>query len=331
MSSNEPIDGPPGVDPLEEVLALVEVRAQQASTLTGHGDWALRFPASAGAKFNAVLSGSCVIDTPGLERPLLLRTGDSFLLNRPQEFVLFTSAHASVQQASPIFRATAGTSIEVGPLEQPVSARLVGGSFAFGRRARELLLDTLPPLIYLPAHAEGAAMVPHLLNRIDREARIAGIGAHVVSEHLAVVLLVDVLRCHLTHHPDRAGWLQGLGDPVVSAALRAIHADPARRWTVQLLADAALVSRSTLAARFKTAVGQGPLEYLTKWRIELGAHRLAVTDQTIAVIADAVGYRSEASFALAFKRELGIPPGSYRKEVRKQDGATPPPRTPVHV
>ncbi|GAA3021383.1 AraC family transcriptional regulator [Streptomyces fulvorobeus] len=312
------------MDPLEEILTLVDVRAERASTLTGHGDWALRFPAPAGAKFNSVLSGSCMIDTPGLKEPLQLRTGDSFLLTRPQEFVLSTSARASVQQASPIFRATEGTtSVEIGPLGQPVSTRLVGGSFAFGRRARELLLDTLPPLIHLPAHAEGATMVPHLLNRIDHEARTAGLGAHVVSEHLAVVLLVDVLRCHLMHQPDRAGWLQGLGDPVVSTALRAIHADPARRWTVRLLADAALVSRSTLAARFKAAVGKGPLEYLTRWRLELGAHRLASTDQTIAVIADAVGYSSEASFALAFKRELGTAPGIYRKEIRHQDGTAP--------
>ncbi len=283
----------------------------------------MRFPAPAGAKFNSVIVGSCTIETEGLEHPLTLRAGDSFLLTRPQEFVLSTSPRTSVQSASPFFRATGGTSAEVGPVEQPVTARLVGGSFTFGRRARELLLDALPPLIHLPAHADGAAMVPHLLSRIDHEAHKGRIGANVVTEHLAVVLLIDVVRYHLAHHPDGTSWLQGLGDPVVSAALHAIHADPARRWTVRLIADATHVSRSTLAARFKAAVGQGPLEYLTRWRLELGAHRLAATDQTIATIADAVGYGSEAAFALAFKRELGTPPGSYRKEARKHDNETP--------
>ncbi|MFG2358691.1 cupin domain-containing protein [Streptomyces sp. NPDC048521] len=309
------------MDPLEDVLALVEVRAERASTLTGRGDWALRFPAPAGAKFNSVLVGSCMLDTPGLDHPLTLRAGDSFLLTRPQEFVLATSPQSSVQPASPLFRVTGGASAEVGSIDQPVTARLVGGSFTFGRRARELLLDALPPVIHLPAHAEGAAMLPHLLSRIDQEARTGGLGANVITEHLAVVLLIDVVRHHLTHHPDQTGWLHGLSDPVVSAALRAMHADPARRWTVRLLADIAHVSRSTLAARFKTAVGQGPLEYLTRWRLELGAHRLTATDQTIATIAGAVGYGSEAAFALAFKRELGTPPGSYRRESRKQDAA----------
>ncbi len=284
----------------------------------------MRLPAPDGAKFNSVLTGSCIVDTAGLAHPVALRAGDSFLLTRPQEFVLATSMNVDVQPASPLFRATGGSSAEAGPLDEPVTARLVGGSFAFGRRARELLLDALPPLIHLPAHADGAAMLPHLLTRIDREARTGGLASGVVTEHLAVVLLVDVVRYHLTQQPDRTGWLQGLSDPVVSAALHAIHADPARRWTVQLLADVALVSRSTLAARFKAVVGQGPLEYLTRWRLELGAHRLTGTDQTIAAIADAVGYGSEAAFALAFKRELGAPPGSYRRESRKADSFTPP-------
>jgi AraC-like DNA-binding protein len=313
------------VDPLEEVLALVEVHAERASTLTGHGNWALRFPAPDGAKFNSVLTGSCTIDTAGLDHPLTLRAGDSFLLTRPQEFILSTSPHSTVQPASPFFRASGGTSAEAGPSDEPVTARLVGGSFTFGRRARELLLDALPPVIHLPSHAEGAAMLPHLLTRIDQEARSSSLASNVVTEHLAVVLLIDVVRYHLTQQPDRTGWLQGLHDPVVSAALHAIHSDPARRWTVRLLADVALVSRSTLAARFKAVVGQGPLEYLTRWRLELGAHRLTATDQTIATIADAVGYGSEAAFALAFKRELGTPPGSYRREARHQ-GATEVPR-----
>lgn len=319
MSLVEPIDRPLLVDPLEDVLALVGVRAERAATLTGHGDWALRLPAPAGAKFNSVLAGSCTIDTEGLEHPLTLRAGDSFLLTRPQEFVLSTSPRTSVQPAAPFFRATGGTSAEVGPFEYPVTARLVGGSFTFGRRARELLLDALPPLIHLPAHADGAAMVPHLLNRIDHEIRSGRLGANVVTEHLAVVLLIDVVRYHFAHHPDGEGWLQGLSDPVVSAAMHAIHTDPARRWTVGLLAGTAHVSRSTLAARFKSAVGQGPLEYLTRWRLELGAHRLTASEQTIATIADAVGYGSEAAFALAFKRELGTPPGRYRREARRHD------------
>ncbi|MFE2546275.1 AraC family transcriptional regulator [Actinacidiphila glaucinigra] len=316
MSPIESIERPASVDPLEDVLTLADVRAERAATLTGHGDWALRFPPPTGAKFTSVLAGSCTVDTPGLAQPLTLRVGDSFLLTRPQEFVLATSPHADVQPASPVFSTGGSEGAQVGPADQPVTARLVGGSFTFGHRARELLLDTLPALIHLPSHADAASMVPHLLSRIDRETQHRSLGAQVVTEHLALVLLIDAVRHHLADHPNRAGWLRGLSDPVVSAALHAVHADPSRRWTVRLLADTANVSRSTLAARFKAAIGQGPLEYLTRWRLELGAHQLAATEQTVAAIAGTVGYSSESSFALAFKRELGIPPGIYRKRAR---------------
>jgi AraC-like DNA-binding protein len=313
MSPEKYIDRPASVDPLEDVLALIEARGELSSTLTGHGEWAVRFPAPAGAKFNSVLVGSCTIDTDGLEHPLTLRAGDSFLLTRPQEFVLATSAHAVEQPASPLFRPTRGRSAEVGPVHQPVTAALIGGSFTFDRRARELLLDALPPVIHLPAHAEDAAMAQYLLTRIGQEASGERIGAGAVGAHLAVVLLIDIIRYHLARNPAGTGWLHGLTDPVTAAALRAIHAAPGARWTVQSLADQAHVSRSTLAARFKAVVGLGPLEYLTRWRIEIGAHRLATTEQTIASIAEDVGYGSETAFALAFKRELGLPPGAYRR------------------
>ncbi|MER6539040.1 cupin domain-containing protein [Streptomyces sp. 900105755] len=304
-----------GVDPLEDVLALTGARATRAATLTGHGQWSLRFPPPAGAKFNAVMEGSCTLTTDAMERPLSLRAGDTFLLTRPQEFTLSTASHLPPQAASPLFRATREAA-EVGPPGQPVSARLVGGSFTFGRRARTLLLDALPPVLHLPAHADGAAMAPHLLTRIDQETRARRLGANVVTERLAVVLLVDMIRHHLARHPGGSGWLQGLADPVVSTALHAIHADPARNWTVRLLAETANVSRSAFAARFKKTVGKGPLQYLTQWRLELGAHRLANTEQTIAAIAAAVGYGSETAFSLAFKRELGTPPGGYRTQAR---------------
>ncbi|SDO65075.1 AraC family transcriptional regulator [Actinacidiphila guanduensis] len=305
------------VDPLEDVLALIGARAERAATLTGHGEWSLRFPPPAGAKFNAVLEGSCYLTSDVLERPLTLRAGDTFLLTRPQEFTLSTAPHLPAQAASPLFRATRDDAAVTGPPTQPVTARLVGGSFTFGRQARALLLDALPPVIHMPAHADGASMAPHVLTRIDHETRTRRLGANPVTEHLAVVLLIDMIRHHLSGHPGGTGWLHGLNDPVVAIGLRAIHTDPARHWTVRLLADTAHVSRSAFATRFKRTVGQGPLEYLTRWRLELGAQRLATTEQTIAAIADSVGYGSEAAFSLAFKRELGTPPGTYRRQAHR--------------
>ncbi|MET9110600.1 helix-turn-helix transcriptional regulator, partial [Streptomyces zhihengii] len=136
-------------------------------------------------------------------------------------------------------------------------------------------------------------------------------------EHLAVVMLVHVLRIHLARaSPAVPGWLAGLADPVVAAALAAVHGDPARAWTVADLARAGAVSRSTLASRFKQAVGQGPSEYLTSWRIELAAKRLLDDGETLSSVARAVGYGSESALSTAFKRVTGLSPREYRRRAR---------------
>jgi AraC-like DNA-binding protein len=303
------------LDLAEEVLTLADVQPQLMSTLVVHGDGALAFPAPAGAKFNAVTEGSCVLTVTGLE-PILLRAGDVFLLTRPAGFTLSTSPEAEVRPASPFFHGDNRRSAVVGSPADPVSARLIGGSFEFGGRARQLLLDWLPPLVHVPRQAVSALAVHQTLDRIDRELQDDAFGSRIVVQRLATIMLVDLLRHLVASGTEQRGWLGGLTEPATAAALRAMHADPARPWTVQQFAEVAHVSRSTLAARFKQTVGQGPLEYLTQWRIELGADRLARTEQNIAAIARDVGYGSEAAFSLAFKRVTGRAPGAYRREVR---------------
>lgn len=191
--------------------------------------------------------------------------------------------------------------------------RLIGGSFTFGARGQALLLDDLPTVIHVPANTSEAATVRWAIGEIETELRACAPAATLVASQLALVMLIRILRLHLARSPHPAdGWLAGLADPVSAAALRAMHARPAYGWTVAELARAAGVSRSTLAARFKRVVGTGPLEYLTGWRIELAADRLRHGDDTIATIARAVGYGSESSLSVAFKRATGQAPRAYR-------------------
>jgi AraC-like DNA-binding protein len=193
---------------------------------------------------------------------------------------------------------------------------LLGGRFDFGERARELLLDALPPVLHVPGDTEAAATLRWALAQVDAELRDRPVASGLVAEHLALIMLIHMLRLHLATTPAAGpGWLGGLADPVVAPALRALHADPARPWTVADLATVSAVSRSTLAARFKQAVGQGPLDYLTGWRIELAADRLRRGDG-IATIARAVGYGSESALSTAFKRETGRSPREFRRATR---------------
>ena len=194
---------------------------------------------------------------------------------------------------------------------------LIGGGFTFGDRAPALLLDALPPVVCVRADRPEAAAVRWAIERIGDELRDHRLGAGLVAEHLAIIMLIQILRLpQITPH----GWLAALGDPVVGVALRAVHADPARPWTVAELARAATVSRSTMAARFRSLVGQSPLEYLTGWRVELAAHRLREDSDTVAVIARDIGYGSESALSVAFKRIMGVSPAAYRRTFSGRHG-----------
>ena len=123
---------------------------------------------------------------------------------------------------------------------------------------------------------------------------------------------VQALRLHLTDtSAARVGWLFALADPQMSSALTALHDDPARRWTLQQLAAVAGMSRSSFAQRFKATVGTPPMDYLANWRMALAGGRLETTREPLSVIAQLVGYDSEAAFSTAFKRIMGCAPRQY--------------------
>ncbi|MEV0999461.1 AraC family transcriptional regulator [Nonomuraea sp. NPDC050202] len=309
-------------DPLEDVLTLIGTTSHLSVGLVAGGRWALSFGPPAGVKFNAVRRGHCVLTVDGVPEPIPLAEGDCFLLVQPRAFTLASEQGLRPLPAGPVFAAATGGVARVGEGEDVV---FVGGRFGFGERAQELLLDVLPPVIHVPGATAEAATVRWALELIDAELRERPLAATLVTEHLALVMLIHLLRLHLiTAGPgETSGWLAGLADPVVAPALRAMHARPAHAWTVSELAGAAAVSRSTLAARFKQVVGRGPLEYLTGWRIELAADRLRRGDETVAAIAHQVGYGSVSALSNAFKRVAGVSPRDYRLWKRENAAVSP--------
>jgi AraC-like DNA-binding protein len=296
------------VDPLEEVLALVGATSNLSASLAAGGRWALRFDPPVGVKFNAVRRGSCLLWVDGVPAPVNLGEGDCFLLTKPVPFTLAAEPDIAPEPAGPIFTDAVDGVARAGVGDDVF---LIGGAFSFTERARVLLLDALPPVIHVPVATPEAATVSWAVEELDTELRTARMGGTLVAEYLALIMLIRILRLHVARS-GRSGLLAGLADPVLAPALRAMHAHPAQPWTVAELARVGAVSRSTLAARFKEVVGQGPLEYLTGWRIELAADRIRRSDDTLSTIARAVGYGSESALSLAFKRTTGLSPRAYR-------------------
>jgi len=128
-------------------------------------------------------------------------------------------------------------------------------------------------------------------------------------------MFIEVVRRHLEDLPnDQTGWLAGLRDPIVGRALALMHDKPAQRWTLDKLAGEAGLSRSALAERFAACVGEPPMQYLTRWRMQMAARLLSDGKAKIAAVAAAVGYGSEAAFSRSFKRIAGTSPGSWRRQ-----------------
>ena len=299
------------LDPLDDVLRLLGVRGSLSAPLVAGGRWAVVFPPPAGVKFVGVRRGAALLQVEGEPAPVALGAGDCCLVTRARPFLLGSDLAGQPQPAHPLYVAAATDGVaRAGEGEEFLA---LGGSFDFGGRARDLLLDGLPPVVRVPAGTAEAGALDWSLQQLEREVRHPGIGSRLVAEHLALVMLVQVLRAHLATAGKAApGLLAALADPVVAPALRAMHERPAHAWTVAELAATAAVSRSTLAARFSRALGHGPLEHLTRWRIELAAERLRDGHDTLAVIARTVGYGSESALSNAFRRVTGSSPRQYR-------------------
>ena len=196
----------------------------------------------------------------------------------------------------------------------PESMALCGFFHCKGRLFNPLM-RSLPEVVVIRQDPDRTPWLAATLERTFDETLDQRPGGAALVERLTGLLFMEVVQRYLEQDMG-SGWLAGLADPVVGKVLALIHQQPARAWTVEVLAKRAAVSRSVLAERFVELVGMSPIKYLTAWRMELAAARLLDSTDGIAEIASDVGYESEASFSRAFKRHVGEPPARWRKARR---------------
>jgi AraC-like DNA-binding protein len=318
------------MDPLSQVLELLDLRAASPSRLEAGGRWALSFPGHQHLKIGAVVAGQCWL-IPDQAAPQHLTAGDCYLLVSSHPHTAASDDPASsTGPLSPVPASAVLPSPWPTPAyhqttpDDPGRTILLSGSLSFDDTAAALLLDRLPPVSRIAAGSPQASVVAPALQLLAAET--AGTastapGSAVMRKQLTCILFIQVLRALLetgetpgdASGPASPGWLAALRDPQIGAALTLIHQDPARRWTVAELAAAAGLSRSSFALRFRTLVGLPPLDYLVRWRIQLAARALRSTDRTVAAIGASLGYSSESAFSNAFKRVRGQPPSRYRR------------------
>jgi len=288
--------------------------------------WALRIDDDATLGVVTAVRGDAWLVT-GRGDPVHVRAGDVALLHDVGAYTVADDVATPPQVVvHPEARwSPAGAPGEVAPLSRRPWGRdrvgstvlLVGAYHSDGELSRRLL-DALPPRLVVSARELDSPFVTLL----DAEVTSGAPGQDAVLQRLLDLVVIRSVRTwFLRPEADPPAWYAAYADPMVAAALRLLHADPARAWSVESLADEVGGTRTTLARRFVDRVGEAPMGYLARWRLSLAADLLRATDDGLAAVAREVGYGTVYSLSTAFKRVHGINPSHHRKAGKAEDAA----------
>lgn len=298
-----------GSDPLSDVLSLLNTQGLMSGGLDAGGNWAFAFHADGLFRCFSLVSGACWLVLEDDGEPVALHEGDFVALPHGRAFTLTNDLSITPERIESV-------------IATPLNGRIIswqgGGScqvfsalFTFKKEFADFLLGVLPSIVHIRDDHDRIALQGYL-ERMMSLLRNPQPGSVLVSEHIAEILLIEILRLHLAHEAGNGtGWLFALADKQIRTAITAMHERPGFRWSIQSLAENAGMSRSAFALRFKEKVGVSVMEYLTRWRMLLAANRLEESADSVATIALSLGYESESAFVFAFKREMGCTPRQY--------------------
>ena len=300
-------------DPLSDIVGLLRPRAAFANVISGKGAWAVRFAAIGQPGFCIVLEGRCELAVDG-HTPISIEAGDFVLLPTTPAFTL-SSADAPVPVLlDPATLPNDGSEVRYGDTDGTPDMRSLGGTFVSDHADPGLLMSLLPTVV----HVRDAARLRELVAMVADETTTPRPGTDFVRSRLVDLLLIEALRA-TTSRDAPPGLLKGLGDDRLALALKLMHARIAHPWTVELLARAAAMSRSTFYERFTRIVGVAPMVYLLTWRMQIAKDLLRRGDLRASEIAERVGYGSGSAFSVAFHRHVGIAPSRYAATAATDD------------
>jgi AraC-like DNA-binding protein len=306
-------------DLLSDVLGSVRFRSTLLCRSELTAPWGFAVLGRDFATFHVVLEGAAFLEVDGLPRRIRLTEGDLIVLPHGSAHVVRDSRTTPATRLEELI---AGGGLDVrGTLHTGgggARSVLVCGGFYFEDRATNPLLASLPPLIHLRGRRQGvSSWVRITLDFLGRESEAGRPGADAVVTRLADILFIEALRAHSSSaQAKQSGFAVALRDPRIGRSLALVHRRPQVDWTLARLAREAGMSRTAFSVRFHELVGQPPLKYATRCRMDRGAALLRSTEAPIARVAEQVGYDSEVGFGRAFKRHTGLSPAAYRRRAR---------------
>ncbi len=306
------------MDPLTDLLPAMRVHSAVYTRVEATAPWGLDFMPYHHVKFGIVLHGSGWINVAGDPTPVALHAGDCYLLPRGCAFTLRDQLDSPTQNFENVLSHIEGRTLRYGGGGELTT--IIGGRFIFAGPRYPALLDVLPELVHFKVTEGELAALQSTLQLLAAETAAPVLGSSRVLDRLADIFFVQTLRAYLGSGNGRdVQWLGAAADHQIGTALRLLHEHSARTWTVEALAAAVNMSRSAFALRFKKFVGNAPMEYLARCRIQKATRLLHESALPISQIAAVIGYESEASFNKAFKRRTGVPPGRFRDQRPDRD------------
>jgi AraC-like DNA-binding protein len=314
----EPLDPWGPADPLGRALQLLRMDGAFycASQLTA--PWGMSLPAMAGyVWFHAAITGTFTLhpeDGPAVP----VSGGELALVPHGTGHRLYSEAGVPTPDILSIDREIVSDRYETLRYGGGgADAYVICGAVRLEHPAAHHLLRSLPATVVVGTQAGDTEWLHSTLRLLGSEARQARPGSEAVITRLADVIVIQAVRAWLDADPAaRTGWLGALRDPYIGRAIALVHADPGYPWTIASLASRLSMSRSGFAARFTELVGEPAMAYVTGWRMHVAFASLQGGAKTVGQLADELGYRSEAAFARAFKRVMGMPPGAVRRRAQ---------------
>lgn len=309
------------MDPLAEILTEMRIQKATFTRLEATAPWGFASRGERAVKFVLVLRGSGILTFPQHPEPIPLRGGDVFIMLDDEPYRLFDHEDSQMMDCLEVEKMRVGHRIALGG--GGAITTFISGSFEMDSLDAQPLRGVLPNLLHLKLEQNRSLAFQSILELLAAETEAPGLGSEAVIGRLFELLFAHAIRAFATQSVGLTqGWLAAIADRNLSRAMEAIHADPARNWTVERLARTAGMSRSAFAARFKSVVGKTPVDYLTQWRIYRATKMIQKRGAALADVSHSVGYESAAAFNRAFKKETGQTPGAFRKAIARESALT---------
>jgi AraC-like DNA-binding protein len=304
------------MDPLSDVFGSMSIQEVTYKRLEVTAPWGFRVPGRMGprVRFVSLVRGSALLRFKNQRQTISLSSGDVYIfIFNDEPYTLVDDLRSTVVDYSEVEKLAVDGVIQYGGTGSLTT--FVGGSFTMNTFGSPPISAILPRFLHLRFEQNRSHAFQSVLDLLAAETAHPGLGSLSLISRLYETLFLYAVRAYASSHAaPRKGWLAAISDKHLSKAINAMRRGLEKNWSVESLAREARMSRSAFALRFKTILGQTPLEYLTRWRMYRAGAMIRSNNTSLSEAASAVGYGSESSFSRVFRRVMGSAPREYRRK-----------------